>query len=88
MFLWCMSELCPFASMIRQFRCPLTLQTAALHRAALAFLYLRQHPNDARTDCGACNTQKQSKLFQCEILHAHLPPIMTEMLRVLEPVRL
>jgi hypothetical protein len=88
MFLWCMSELCPFASMIRQFRCPLTLQTAALHRAALAFLYLRQHPNDARTNSSACNAQKQSELFESKRLHAHLPPTMTEKRRVLEPARL
>jgi hypothetical protein len=66
MFLWCMSELCPFASMIRQFRCPFALKAATLDRAALAFLYLRQHTNDARTDRSACNAQKQSELFESE----------------------
>ena len=74
--------------MIRQLRCPLTFQAAALDRAALALLHLRQHANDTSAYSSPCNAQKQSKLFESERLHAHLPPTMTEMLRVLEQARL
>jgi hypothetical protein len=87
MLLWRTFELCPFACVIRQFRCPFALEAATLDRAALALLHLRQHANDTSAYSSSCNAQEQSKLFQCEILHAHLPPTMTEMLRVLEQAR-
>ena len=88
MFLWCTLELESLACMVSQLRCPFALKAATLDRAALAFLYLRQHANDARTDSSTCNTQKQSKLFESERLHAHLSITMTEKRRVLEPARL